>query len=341
VQSSRPRSGFTLIELLVVIAIIAILIGLLLPAVQKVREAAARAKCQNNLKQIGIALHAYHDVYTNRLPPGCAADNPPYFGTASGSWGSSWMVYILPYMEQKNVFDKFSFTGASGYNNAASAPAYVNTVISSYLCPSSPFPSTATECNTGVSGGVNVMRANYVGIAGASWQLAGVSGYTENRCSNSGNQNSAGGVLFPNSTVGLLGITDGTSNVIMVSEQNNFITDNAGAKQKWNASGPHGWQMGAGGNTQPPAYTDRPFNTTTIRYQINFQGNWSNGGCCNPANGVSDNMGGNIPLNSAHTGGVNVVRGDATVGFLRNSIPLQTLMQYATRDDGLVLTGDN
>src|SRR5579863_10142833 len=95
--------GFTLIELLVVIAIIAILIALLVPAVQKVREAAARAQCLNNLKQIGIALQSYHDVM-KRLPPGGANDEPP-FGTdvpSPNHWGSSWMVYILPYIEQGN-----------------------------------------------------------------------------------------------------------------------------------------------------------------------------------------------------------------------------------------------
>src|SRR5687768_16191653 len=107
------RSGFTLIELLVVIAIIAILIALLVPAVQKVRDAAARTQCQNNLKQQGLALHAYHDA-NRRLPPGAAADQPP-FGTLAGSWGSSWRVYALPYIEQDNLFKAWLLGGGSGW----------------------------------------------------------------------------------------------------------------------------------------------------------------------------------------------------------------------------------
>jgi prepilin-type N-terminal cleavage/methylation domain-containing protein len=337
---ARVRSAFTLIELLVVIAIIAILIGLLLPAVQKVREAAARAKCQNNLKQLGIALHAYHDV-NNKFPPGCAADKPPFGTVTNGSnWGSSWMVYILPQIEQGSVYNKLVFNGSSGYNNSTNAPALIGTIIPGYLCPSSSFP--ILDCNTAVSGGNTIMRAQYVGIAGASWQLASpaVSGYNETRLSNNGNQNSAGGLLFPNSQVRIADITDGTSSTMLVSEQNNHIKDNNGNKQVWNASGPHGWAMGSGDSQTPPGYQDRPFNTTTIRYTINYQGNWSDGGCCNPANGIGSNMGGNIPINSAHPGGVNYLRADATVGFLRDSTPLLILSQLATRDDGTVISGD-
>src|SRR5215213_5817651 len=110
------RKGFTLIELLVVIAIIAILIALLVPAVQKVREAAARTQCINNLKNIGLALHGYHDV-NKFLPPGAANDMPP-FGVATGpQWGASWKIYILPYIDQGPLFGRYVFNSNSGYVN--------------------------------------------------------------------------------------------------------------------------------------------------------------------------------------------------------------------------------
>src|SRR5271167_1861691 len=104
----RPRHGFTLIELLVVIAIIAVLMGLLLPAVQKVREAAARSQCVNNLKQVGLALHDYHDT-NQSLPPGYFAAGPWVDGATDTSPGWGWAAFILPYLEQNDLFRQLNF----------------------------------------------------------------------------------------------------------------------------------------------------------------------------------------------------------------------------------------
>jgi prepilin-type N-terminal cleavage/methylation domain-containing protein len=137
---SRRWRGFTLIELLVVIAIIAILIGLLLPAVQKVREAAARAQCSNNLKQIGIGLHNYHSAY-DKFPPMSRYDGTRTGGVpsqAQGERGNLW-IYLLPYIEQDNVYklsDLQSPRNPSIDDGATAARSLASKVIKTYLCPS-------------------------------------------------------------------------------------------------------------------------------------------------------------------------------------------------------------
>src|SRR4051794_15993621 len=167
--SGRPRRGFTLIELLVVIAIIAVLIGLLLPAVQKIREAAARLQCQNNLKQMGIALHSYHDS-VGSLPPGVTSDVAPY--GSGGGGGSGWMVYLLPYVEQVALYQKWDFkSGNSGHTNATNMALVDGAQLKVYRCPADPNYTFASSKRAGQTGGV--MTASYAGIAGAVNGLGG------------------------------------------------------------------------------------------------------------------------------------------------------------------------
>src|SRR5262249_34483379 len=142
---SKTRSGFTLVELLVVIAIIAVLIGLLLPAVQKVREAAARAQCQKNLKQIALAAHHYHDA-TGRFPTG-ARLSVDVGGRPTG--GTNVWVELLPYIEQDNLYKRWDYddnrNNIAGERNATQAQ-----VIKILLCPSDPLPEPVSQFMEGV-----------------------------------------------------------------------------------------------------------------------------------------------------------------------------------------------
>ena len=345
------RAAFTLIELLVVIAIIAILIGLLLPAVQKVREAAARMSCSNNLKQMGTGVHNYASAF-GRLPPGGMADVAPVgtnTSTGYSGWGSAWTVYILPYMEQNNVFAQIKFTGGTGWDNApgtGSSAAATNTRVKSYRCPSSPLPET---CNGGFNGASNVQGNNYVGVSGAVPGL--IPGFNETRFNTpggsagccSGGIMGAGGTLFPGNNPVTLLMSDGTSNTMMISEQNDFLVTLDGTRQPWAAGMQHGWVIGHYTINSPPNMMNgnnsdaRTFNMTTVRYSINQKKGWPNApGNCS-STGVCDNSGTNTPLNSAHTGGVNACMADGSVRFFRDSTSLQTLAQLATRDDGVPL----
>ena len=323
------RRGFTLIELLVVIAIIAILIGLLLPAVQKVREAAARMSCTNNMKQIGLALHNYHD--TNLvLPPGCSNDVAP-FGNGSSGWGSSWKVYILPGLEQGNIYAKWQFNNSSGYSNGANMALVNNITVKPYRCPSSTIPAFyAGSSNTGEI----QMMTSYTGVAGSALD-APFTTITE-CCGGGSGITSGGGVLSVNSKVTIVAITDGTSNTIMVGEQSDHIRDAAnapipGGYTAITSQGPHGWAMGS--NTSATGAPNiRAFNVSTTRWSINQRGLGNNS-----ANGTNDNTGQNIPFSSGHTGGANMLMGDGSVRFLTSSTPLTTLQWLSTRAGGEVI----
>jgi prepilin-type N-terminal cleavage/methylation domain-containing protein/prepilin-type processing-associated H-X9-DG protein len=200
VRTPTVRTAFTLIELLVVIAIIAILIGLLVPAVQQAREAASRAQCQNNLKQIGMALHNYHDNY-HRFPPGYAATGAYVDGTTDTTPGWGWATYILPYLEQTNLFNQFALS-----QPVQNFPAAIQTIVPPYVCPSDlgtdlPFAVTDVNWNTICM----AAPTSYAGCCGGSPVK------TEAATGN--------GILYRNSTVRLTDIIDGTSNTVLVEER--------------------------------------------------------------------------------------------------------------------------
>jgi prepilin-type N-terminal cleavage/methylation domain-containing protein/prepilin-type processing-associated H-X9-DG protein len=162
-QAGKPdlrRAAFTLIELLVVIAIIAILIGLLLPAVQKVREAASRAKCQNNLKQLALAVHAYHDAY-NVFPinTGYTIDN------TRPNW--SWLARILPYVEQENLAKLGGIPNAP--MNDPQAMTAMATEVPLFLCPSDAWSHQGPRTDEFNITGQPVGQTNYKGVSGANW----------------------------------------------------------------------------------------------------------------------------------------------------------------------------
>ncbi len=210
---ARTRPAFTLIELLVVIAIIAILIGLLVPAVQKVREAAARTQCTNNLKQIGLAMHGYHDIM-KCFPPGYSASGPFVNGGTDTTPGWGWGTYILPYLDQGNVYQQFDLS-----QPVQNYPG-IQTMLAVYLCPSD-ITGTGAFAVTDNNWNTICMAAptSYAGCCGGSYvTTAG----TTSIVSTTTGMNSTGvgnGILYRNSAVTFNQITDGSSNTVLVEER--------------------------------------------------------------------------------------------------------------------------
>ncbi|HLJ96075.1 MAG TPA: DUF1559 domain-containing protein, partial [Gemmataceae bacterium] len=221
-DAARRRWAFTLIELLVVIAIIAVLIGLLLPAIQKVREAANRMKCQNNLKQMGVAIHNYESTY-GKLPPGGEGSNKTVNGTAfsndlvngkappSGTAYHSLFTYMLPYIEQQNVFNQIDL---NQYYNAksTSSPGHVDafkTVIQTFICPSYPFESKDSLGYGYVDYGATVYT-DIVVRAGMNGTTVAVGLRDKLLARQRG--------VLDNLPISVAQISDGSSNTIMVGE---------------------------------------------------------------------------------------------------------------------------
>ncbi len=326
----KVRSAFTLIELLVVIAIIAILIGLLLPAVQKVREAAARIRCQNNLKQLGLAAHNYHDT-NGRLPPGVAQPGP------DGRW-TGLFIELLPHIEQGNVAQRWNYANPSanygGDGTVAAAP------IGTFVCP------MAGMDNPSKFGSSSRGSSTYAGNAGTK-------AYPSFRATNDGMFGYS--TFNSGNTVRLTDVTDGLTSTILLGERlvgdgnlDSFLKAplddpapypplaSIGSFAAWAGSfGPNagaGVLVSAGQSLNyghpapyiPPTPTFPPMPPPPVSWaKLSTQ--------------VWDRMSAH---GSRHTGGVNLALGDASVRFVRVSLDPYVLQGLSTRAGGEVVPGD-
>ncbi len=324
----KKKRGFTLIELLVVIAIIAILIALLLPAVQQAREAARRSSCKNNMKQMGLALHNYHDVYT-KFPHGARGGLTTL---------NSWKFALLPYFDQTALYnvraesgDSINFYAAGGGAHTLSSynsytQQFFNHFLTMYHCPSSA-RSPWYAYNTNFTDWPT-QAIQYVGIMGAYPDPAPTPRSDVTYETQYGSFITSNGCLTINECQAIRDITDGTSNTIIIGEQsgnpNNPVTSHyhsgwGGAT--WNdtvrvmnqgAALQHRYGCGVTSIFHSP-------NPTSTGAEANAPWDW------------------NTPLSSYHTGGVHVLLADGAVRFLSNNTNLTLIRQLAARDDGQVI----
>ncbi len=302
-QVSSVPGGFTLVELLVVIAIIGILVALLLPAIQAAREAARRTRCQNNLRQIGVGLHNYHDTH-GVFPPGYVAGHPADSGSSwcrnrgpgspsdSNGQFAPWTVLVLPFLEEEALYHEFDFNVRFVANNIQMMAPNSDVVV----------PLSVYQCPSDADLSMNPLYPSYLGVQG---------GGTSPDCQNTGCTPSnprafyVSGLLFAGSRMGLRDALDGTSNVFLVAESRY-----AGAA----------W--GASGKQDSCAYTRI---LAGAQDQINlYQGR-----------GVHSTRG----FSSYHPGGCHVLMADGSIHFLPETIDLTTYQQLAQRRSGLPLGG--
>jgi prepilin-type N-terminal cleavage/methylation domain-containing protein len=296
--SPERRAGFTLIELLVVIAIIAILIALLVPAVQKVREAASRTECVNHLRQLGIALHNYHDQY-KAFPP--ATGNWPVFphwslGAPGGATAQdTWYRYILPYVEQDNP--NIAATALFAIFNCPADPRYLDGLVD--LIPADPNYQAAFQCYLAVEG----------------YSIYG----TKN-----GGTTVYEGIMYKSSRTAVAHVTDGTSNTIIVAERPPLMLANSGGWGWWDSWDEgdvsiglqNTFNLGSGACPSPAYFGPGAYTADDAQY----------------IGGTGTNCDANHPW-SFHEGGAHFLFGDGSAHFLSYSVSA-ILPSFATRAGG-------
>ena len=319
------RIAFTLIELLVVIAIIAVLIALLLPAVQQAREAARRTQCRNNLKQLGLALHNYHDQH-NIFPTGSAGS---YTGGVVDR-RSSWALSILPFVDQGNFYNLFNLNTAGagdwqqfGAGKAGSVAAGKYPPI--FACPSNPMPIVQANA---------YMSNSYVGIAGANIDTQSPARKTNN----SFGTISFNGVMSVNMSIRIRDLTDGTTNVMVLGEQSDWglqVSAGSTVQSTCRASGFSGQWSGSGwqGQTRPPDYVGHTHNITTISLPLGTRVCPSAGGQFYVSEQGTSNP--ETPIRSAHIGGALITMADGSVRYFSEGIDTTLFKNLAIRDSGL------
>ncbi|RCS53879.1 DUF1559 domain-containing protein [Bremerella cremea] len=321
-RTRNERSGFTLVELLVVIAIIGVLIALLLPAVQQAREAARRSQCSNNLKQMGLAMHNYHDV--NGCFPAGFYRRTPYktYSTFSGpGWG--WGAMILPQIEQNNRYEGLR-VNQRFCSDDSDILKYSQPLIETFRCPSAPgnnlnpeFKNSSSEPSHGLS--------TYKGVFGDKNTQYNYSGddcpYYAGSCVDGGN-----GVFSPNSATKFRDVTDGTTNTVMIGEVpfgENGTRDSSGDLIHYRGAVWVGVTLGGASSNVATHQTLRGVTASgsqSSQYKIN---------------GTKD-----FAFGSHHPGGAQFVLSDGSVRFFSDTMDSVSINRIADKGDGQVISGD-
>jgi len=344
----KDRRGFTLIELLVVIAIIGVLIALLLPAVQAAREAARRAQCINNMKQLGLAIHNYESSQGS-FPMGNMRGSREFDNCAT-FWGHTWVSYILPYIEGGSQFNAVNYSRV--YNSVSQFTAF-RMKNATFLCPDDTKNTDLTQ-----SGFIATFQTSYAAVRGLTENMyyswgTGATAPNADRCGAIDSE----GIFGANIAFKIADILDGTSGTMMVGEQSRFQEEPSGSTFNFgNVGGAFGgpdWVTGVqtwpgdirvtSGAYLVPRLNALPVKnggpaclTSTGPFAYPTLGNppgWVNSPACLDL--------GQFGFRSKHPGGANFLFGDGSVKFIKQTVDKNTYRALGTRDKGEVVSGDS